>query len=32
MKTTDWIQAISSVIATLTMVMVLIHDITHQDH
>lgn len=31
MKITDWIQAISSVIATLTMVMTLIHDINHRD-
>lgn len=30
MKITDWIQAISSTIATLTMVMTLIYDITHR--
>lgn len=30
MKITDWIQAVSSVIATLTTVAALIYDITHR--
>ena len=32
MKITDWIQAVSSVIATLATVVALIYDITHQEH
>jgi len=32
MKITDWIQAVSSVIATLATVVALIYDITHRKH